>query len=214
MVANYAAMDIRPGSMGRPLPGIEAAIVRKTGDGQRRGHRGAGRPGRAGAPPGMAVDVPRLLGRARALPEVLRRRLLPDRRPRPARSGRLLLVRRARGRRDQDLGPSDRSVRGGERPDGAPGRGRGRRHRQARPGGAARWSRRSSRSRTATSRATSSAASCWAFARKRLGAVVAPKEIEFRPTLPKTRAGKIMRRLLRAQELGLPEGDTSTLETS
>ena len=53
-----------------------------------------------------------------------------------------------------------------------------------------------------------------AFARTRLGAVVAPKEIEFRPTLPKTRSGKIMRRLLRAQELGLPEGDTSTLETS
>jgi acetyl-CoA synthetase len=52
-----------------------------------------------------------------------------------------------------------------------------------------------------------------AFARTRLGAVVAPKEIEFRPSLPKTRSGKIMRRLLRAQELGLPEGDTSTLET-
>jgi acetyl-CoA synthetase len=53
-----------------------------------------------------------------------------------------------------------------------------------------------------------------AFARTRLGAVVAPKEIEFRPGLPKTRSGKIMRRLLRARELGLPEGDTSTLETS
>ena len=50
------------------------------------------------------------------------------------------------------------------------------------------------------------------FARVRLGAVVAPKEIEFRPSLPKTRSGKIMRRLLKAQELGLPTGDTSTLE--
>ncbi len=50
------------------------------------------------------------------------------------------------------------------------------------------------------------------FARKRLGAAVAPKEIDFRASLPKTRSGKIMRRLLRAQELGLPEGDTSTLE--
>ena len=49
-------------------------------------------------------------------------------------------------------------------------------------------------------------------ARKRLGAAVAPKEIEFVPTLPKNRAGKIMRRLLKARELGLPEGDTSTLE--
>ena len=49
-------------------------------------------------------------------------------------------------------------------------------------------------------------------ARKRLGAAVAPKEIDFSPSLPKTRSGKIMRRLLKARELGLPEGDTSTLE--
>jgi len=50
------------------------------------------------------------------------------------------------------------------------------------------------------------------FARTRLGAVVAPKEISFVATIPKTRSGKIMRRLLKARELGLPEGDTSTLE--
>ncbi len=51
------------------------------------------------------------------------------------------------------------------------------------------------------------------FGRKRLGAAVAPKEIDFRADLPKTRSGKIMRRLLRARELGLPEGDLSMLET-
>jgi acetyl-CoA synthetase len=50
------------------------------------------------------------------------------------------------------------------------------------------------------------------FARVRLGAAVAPKEIAFLTTLPKNRSGKIMRRLLKARELGLPEGDTSTLE--
>jgi acetyl-CoA synthetase len=50
------------------------------------------------------------------------------------------------------------------------------------------------------------------FARARLGAVVAPKEIAFLAGLPRTRSGKIMRRLLKARELGLPEGDTSTLE--
>jgi acetyl-CoA synthetase len=50
------------------------------------------------------------------------------------------------------------------------------------------------------------------FAREKLGAGVAPREIEFLPTLPKTRSGKIMRRLLKARELGLDEGDTSTLE--
>lgn len=49
-------------------------------------------------------------------------------------------------------------------------------------------------------------------ARKRLGPAVAPREIVFRDTLPRTRSGKIMRRLLRARELGLPEGDLSTLE--
>jgi len=51
------------------------------------------------------------------------------------------------------------------------------------------------------------------FARTKLGSAVAPKEIEFVDSLPKTRSGKIMRRLLKARELGLPEGDTSTLET-
>ena len=51
-----------------------------------------------------------------------------------------------------------------------------------------------------------------AHARKRLGAAVAPKEIEFSAALPHTRSGKIMRRLLKARELHLPEGDVSTLE--
>ena len=50
-------------------------------------------------------------------------------------------------------------------------------------------------------------------ARKKLGPAVAPKEIAFRQNLPKTRSGKIMRRLLKARELGLPEGDISTLES-
>lgn len=50
------------------------------------------------------------------------------------------------------------------------------------------------------------------FGRKKLGAAVAPKEIEFQENLPKTRSGKIMRRLLKAREMGLPEGDISTLE--
>jgi acetyl-CoA synthetase len=52
------------------------------------------------------------------------------------------------------------------------------------------------------------------FARKKLGPAVAPREVEFQSDLPRTRSGKIMRRLLKARELGLPEGDTSTLETA
>jgi acetyl-CoA synthetase len=51
-----------------------------------------------------------------------------------------------------------------------------------------------------------------AHARTRLGAVVAPKEIAFVAGVPRTRSGKILRRLLKARELGLPEGDISTLE--
>ena len=50
------------------------------------------------------------------------------------------------------------------------------------------------------------------FSREKLSSAVAPREIEFIDSLPKTRSGKIMRRLLKARELGLPEGDTSTLE--
>ncbi len=50
------------------------------------------------------------------------------------------------------------------------------------------------------------------FGRHRLGSV-APREIAFDQALPHTRSGKVMRRLLKARELGLPEGDLSTVET-
>jgi acetyl-CoA synthetase len=53
-----------------------------------------------------------------------------------------------------------------------------------------------------------------AYARKKSGSAVAPKEIAFIDALPKTKSGKILRRLLKARELGLPEGDISTLEQS
>jgi acetyl-CoA synthetase len=48
--------------------------------------------------------------------------------------------------------------------------------------------------------------------RQVLGPIAVPDEIEFVEKLPKTRSGKIMRRVLKAQELGLPVGDISTLE--
>ena len=50
------------------------------------------------------------------------------------------------------------------------------------------------------------------FVKKGLSAHAAPKEIEFKDKLPKTRSGKIMRRVLKAWELQLPTGDLSTLE--
>ncbi len=50
------------------------------------------------------------------------------------------------------------------------------------------------------------------FIKKNLAAHMVPREIEFKPDLPRTRSGKIMRRVLKAWELGLPTGDLSTME--
>ncbi len=50
------------------------------------------------------------------------------------------------------------------------------------------------------------------FTRQKLSTGIAPREIEFVASLPRTRNGKVMRRLLKARELGLPEGDTGALE--
>jgi len=50
------------------------------------------------------------------------------------------------------------------------------------------------------------------FVKKGLSAHAAPREIEFRDKLPKTRSGKIMRRVLKAWELNMPTGDLSTME--
>ena len=94
MIANYRSMDIRPGSMGRPLPGIEAAIGRRdeednpvlAADGTLELVEDPGEQGELVLRPGLAVDVPRLPRRGGALPQVLRRRLVPDRRPRAPRS--------------------------------------------------------------------------------------------------------------------------------
>ena len=48
--------------------------------------------------------------------------------------------------------------------------------------------------------------------RRKLGPIAVPQEIEFVESLPKTRSGKIMRRVLKAQEMGMDPGDISTLE--
>ena len=50
------------------------------------------------------------------------------------------------------------------------------------------------------------------YVKRHLAGHAYPREIEFIDKLPKTRSGKIMRRILKAKELGLPIGDTSTLE--
>ena len=53
-----------------------------------------------------------------------------------------------------------------------------------------------------------------ALTHRKLGPAVVPREIEFQASLPKTRSGKIMQRLLKAREWGFPEGDLSTLENT
>ena len=50
------------------------------------------------------------------------------------------------------------------------------------------------------------------FVRKKLSPLAMPQEIEFVDSLPKTRSGKIMRRILHAREWGEEIGDTSTIE--
>jgi acetyl-CoA synthetase len=211
MIANFPVLDIRPGSMGKPVPGVEAGLVRRREDGAVEEVTSPRRARRARAAAGLALDVPRLPRAGGALPQVLRRRLVPERRPRASRRRRLLLVRRARRRRDQEHGPPDRAVRGRERADRAPcgreaGGHRGARSDRRRAGQGVRRARaRSTPSEElrATSTPTRGAGS---------GPAVAPKEIVAAADLPRTRSGKIMRRLLRARELGLPEGDLSTLE--
>ncbi|MBI3966037.1 MAG: hypothetical protein HY329_10420 [Chloroflexi bacterium] len=52
----------------------------------------------------------------------------------------------------------------------------------------------------------------WPTSTPEHGPIATPSELVFVPKLPKTRSGKIMRRLLKAQELGLDPGDVTTLE--
>jgi acetyl-CoA synthetase len=213
MIANFPSMEIRPGSMGRPLPGIEAAIVERVGEDDVR-----------------AIEAPDVQGDLvlrPGWPSMFRGYLHDAARYRKCFAGGWYftgdLARRDAdgyfwfvGRADDIIKTSGHMVGPFEvestlmehpavaeagvigKPDPIigemvkafvslkPG---------FAPGDALRLE-------------------LIGFARKRLGSAVAPKEIDFKPDLPKNKAGKIMRRLLKARELGLPEGDVSTLEES
>ena len=127
LVANTPGVPIRPGSMGLPTPGHDVAVIDDGGPGLPARRRG--RP-RADRPPADALR--RLLGGARRDRRGLPGRLVPDGRSGEARRGRLLLVRRARGRRDRLGRVSHQPVRGRER---APRASRGRRERRRRSPG-------------------------------------------------------------------------------
>ena len=218
MIANFAALDIRPGSMGRPLPGIEAAVVTRSADGSVEvlPAPSAGEQGPEGE-----------LALRRGWPSMFRAYLNEDERYRKCFVGDWYLTGDL-ARRDADgyfwfVGRADDMIKSSghligpfevesalmEHPAvheagviGKPDPIIGeivKAFVALKPGHAPDETLRRE---------------LLGFARKRLGAAVAPKEIEFTTLLPKTRSGKIMRRLLKARELGQPEGDTSTLETT
>ena len=213
MIANFAALDIRPGSMGRPLPGVEAMIVRKTGDGKVE-----------------VIEEPDVQGELAlrpGWPSMFRAYWEEPERYRKCFAGGFYLTGDL-ARRDRDgyfwfVGRADDVIKTSghligpfevesvlmEHKAVAEAGVIGKPDPVAMQVVKAFVSLKDGYAPTPELRRE-----LLAFARTRLGAVVAPKELEFRPTLPKTRSGKIMRRLLRAQELGLPEGDTSTLEMS
>ncbi|MCK2089315.1 acetate--CoA ligase [Thauera aromatica] len=211
MIANLPALDIKPGSMGRPLPGVEAAVVRRREDGS---VERVTMPGEEGE-----------LALKRGWPSMLRGYLNDEARYRKCFAGDWYLSGDL-VRCDADgyfwfVGRSDDVIKSAghligpfevesvlmEHPAVAEAGVIGKPDEIAgevvkafvslkkgfEPGEALRTE-------------------LLGHARRRLGAAVAPKEIDFLAVLPRTRSGKIMRRLLKARELGLPEGDTSTLE--
>ena len=211
MIANYAAMDIRPGSMGRPLPGIEAGIVRKTEDGRVNTIEQPGVQGELALRPGW--------------PSMFRGYWNePERYKKCFAEGWYLTGDLAK--RDEDgyfwfVGRADDVIKtsghliGPFEVESALIE-----HRAVAEAGvigkpdpvALEIVKAFVSLKDGFEPSDALRRELLGFARARLGAAVAPKDITFLPTLPKTRSGKIMRRLLKARELGLPEGDTSTLE--
>jgi acetyl-CoA synthetase len=211
MVANYAAMDIRPGSMGKPVPGIEIAIVDVQKDGSVRVLDEPGAEGELALKPGWPSMFRAYLNEPARYAKCFAGGwyLSGDLAKRDA-DGYFWFV----GRKDDVIKTSGHLIGPFEvesvlmehpavaeagvigKPDPVAGE-----VVKAFVG-----------LKTGFEASEALRSSILAHARKRLGAVVAPKEIDFSPSLPKTRSGKIMRRLLKARELGLPEGDTSTLE--
>lgn len=213
MIANYAAMDIRPGSMGKPLPGIEAAIVHASDNGDVTVVDGPDKQGELALRPGWPSMFRGYWGE-------------PGRYRKCFGGGWYLsgdLARRDRdgyfwfvGRKDDVIktsghliGPFEVESTLLEHPAVAEAGVIGKPDPVAMEIVKAFVSLNDGFEPSEDLRRQ-----LLAHARKRLGAVVAPKELEFTASMPRNRAGKIMRRLLKARELGLPEGDTSTLEIS
>ncbi len=213
MISNYASMDIRPGSMGRPLPGITAAVIRRVGDDKVE-----------------VIEEPNVEGELALKPgwPSMMRAYLHDEERYNKRFVDGWYITGDLAERDEDgyfwfigraddiiktsghmVGPfevesallehpavSEAGVIG--KPDPVIGE----------------LVKAFVHLKPNYQPSEELRAELLGFGRKKLGSAVAPKEIEFVDGLPKTRSGKIMRRLLKSRELGLPDGDTSTLEGS
>ena len=210
LIANYAATPVRPGSMGRPLPGITAGIVRRGADG-RLVEAPEGEEGELAIRPGWPSMFRGYLG-----DEARYRACFAD--------GWYLTGDLARrdadgffwfvGRKDDVIkssghliGPFEVESALLEHPAVAEAAVIGKPDPVALEVVKAFVSLKPGHEPSEALRLE-----LLGFGRSRLGRAVAPKEIAFLPSLPRTRSGKIMRRLLKARELGLPEGDLSTLE--
>jgi acetyl-CoA synthetase len=211
MISNVQALPIRPGSMGKPLPGIEAAIVERTGPSEVR-----------------ILDTPDDEGELAlrvGWPSMFRGYLHMEERYRACFAGDWYLTGDI-ARRDADgyywfIGRADDLIKSAghligpfevesallEHPAVAEAAVIGTPHPVA---GEVIKAFVTLRGGQVGDRAL--VRSLLAHARERLGPAVAPRTLEVVDTLPRTRSGKIMRRLLKARELGLPDGDTSTLE--
>jgi acetyl-CoA synthetase len=211
MIANYAAVDIQPGSMGLPVPGVEATVIKRKGDGEVQELRELGAEGE--------------LAFKKGWPSMFRGYLHDEERYRKSFAGEWYLtgdlVRRDAegyfwfvGRSDDIIKTAGHMVGPFEvesvlmehpavaeagvigRPDPLMGE----------------IVKAFVSLKSGFDPVDSLKLDLIGFARKRLGSAVAPREIEFQQHLPKNRAGKIMRRVLKARESGTAEGDLSTLE--
>jgi len=218
MISNYVSMEVRPGSMGKALPGVEATIVERSTDGNLRVIDQPDREGELALEPGWPsmfrgyLHEPERYGKCFAKDALGKEWYLTGDLARRDADGYFTFV----GRADDIIKTAGHMVGPFEvesalmehpavaeagvigKPDPTIGE----------------IVKAFVALRPEYSANEGLKLELLGFARKKLGAAVSPKEIAFCPQIPRTRSGKIMRRLLKARELGLPEGDLSTLEGS
>ena len=217
MISNFASMEIRPGSMGRPLPGVTAALLERGSDGRAAVTDGKVR---EVTEPGAEGELALRPG----WPSMFRGYLHEEKRYAKAFAGGWYLTGDV-ARRDSDgyywfiaraddviksaghlIGPFEVESLLMEHPAVAEAGVIGKPDPVAGEIVKAFVALKPGREPSEELRRE-----LIAFGRRRLGGL-APKEIEFDQNLPLTRSGKVMRRLLKARELGLAAGDVSTLE--